>query len=92
MDTDEWQRLDSTVGTTVSALTQVVTGLVDGYEMMSGLQQNALGAADAELDAMRRLAVLRKDIGGRAAQVVERLAQLERADPAGSSNAPVVGD
>ena len=92
LDTDEWQRLDSTVGTTVSALTQVVTGLVDGYEMMSGLQQNALGAADAELDAMRRLAVLRKDIGGRAAQVVERLAQLERADPAGSSNAPVVGD
>lgn len=92
LDDTEWQRLATYVGATVSALTEVVNGLVVGQEMMAGLQENALGAPGAELNAMQSLVALREDVGGRAAQIVERLDQLDRADPAASSNAPVVGD
>lgn len=92
LDDTEWQRLATYLGNTVSALTEVVNGLVVGQELMAGLQENALGAPGAELNAMQSLAALREAVGDRAAQIVERLDQLDRADPAESPDAPVVGD
>lgn len=78
LDDDHWQRTSVPIGSTASAVTEMVDGLIRGRELMAGMDEMVSRAASDEPAAMQELARHRKYISDLVGKVVER---LDRVDP-----------